>query len=164
MGLLRGRQSADAEAFGPAVLLLDRWNPDRVLINLNPDPSLEAEKWADLQKQLDTARERLLVVSAGNPRRRVRELARSAEGKITSAYQASGWAVRDIQANRDNREWMDHARKVHAEAAAAMEDLISANFGWHLFGRPLRALIPRRRRRNPPALAPQQREGPAPRG
>jgi hypothetical protein len=166
VGLLRGRQSADAEAFGPAVLLLDRVHPDRVTMNINPDPSVEGEKWAQLEKQVDLARERLLVVSAGNPRHRVRELARLAEVKVFNAYNASAWAIGDMQANRDNPEWMDHARKVHSEAAAAMEDLISANFDWHLFGRPPRALIPRRRRRNPPALdsaaaeVPQQREGP----
>lgn len=172
VGLRRGRQSADAEAFGPAVLLLDRVNPDRVTMNLHPDPALVAAQWAELERQLDTARERLLIVSAGNPRYRVRELARLAEVKITNAYKASGWAIRDMQANRDNPEWMDHARKVHAEAAAAMEKLISANFGWHLFGRPLRGLVSRRRRRAdiPQALdrgagkTPHQPESPAPRG
>jgi hypothetical protein len=167
VGLLRGRQSADAEAFGPAVLLLDRVNPDRVAININRDPYVEPEKWGQLGRQLDLARERLLIVSAGNPRRHVRELARLAEVKVFNAYNASSWLISDMLANRDNPEWMDHARKAHAEAGAAMEDLISANFGWHLFGRPLRALVPWRRRRKPPALdsaaaeMPQQREGPA---
>jgi hypothetical protein len=56
LGMRRSGQAADAEAFGPAVLLLDRINPDRVLINLNPDPAAEAAKWAELQPQLDTAR------------------------------------------------------------------------------------------------------------
>jgi hypothetical protein len=130
LGWHRARQSADAEAFGPAVLLLDRVNPDRVTMNLNADAAAEAPKWAELQRQLDTARERLLVVSAGNPRRHVRELARAAEVKAGNALKkASLWAVRDMQANRDNREWMDHARKPHAEAATAMRDLIDANFG-----------------------------------
>src|SRR5260370_27215264 len=64
LGLHRARQSADAETFGPAVLLLDRLNPDRVTINLNPDAAAEAEKWAELQRQLDVARERPLVVIA----------------------------------------------------------------------------------------------------
>ena len=40
-----------------------------------------------------------------------------------------------MQANRDNREWMDHARKTHAEAATAMRNLIDANFGWRVFPR-----------------------------
>jgi hypothetical protein len=135
LGLLRARQAADAEAFGPAVLLLDRVNPDRVTINLNPDVAAEAAKWAELQRQLDTARQRLLIVSAGNPRRHVRELARAAEVKVTNAFQASSWAVRDLQANRDNPEWMDHARKTHAAADAAMRTLIDANFGWRVFRR-----------------------------
>jgi len=135
LGLHRARQSADAEAFGPAVLLLDRVNPDRVTMNLNADAAAEAPKWAELQRQLDTARERLLVVSAGNPRRHVRELARAAEVKVDNAFKASLWAVRDMQANRDNREWMDHARKTHAEAATAMRNLIDANFGWRVFPR-----------------------------
>lgn len=172
MGLLRGRQAADAEAFGPAVLLLDRVNPERVTINLNPDPSLEGEKWAELQKQLDAARERLLVVSAGNPRRDVRELARLAEVKVTSAYQASAWAVRDLQTNRDNHEWLDRARKAHDEAMTAMRDLIRANFGWHPLEGVRRRWRARQLRRQvvaPQALdqaaasVSQNREGPAPR-
>ena len=76
-----GRQSADAEAFGAAILLLDRVNPDRVAINLNPDTTAESAKWAELQEQLAVARERLLVVSAGHPRRHVRELALATEVK-----------------------------------------------------------------------------------
>jgi hypothetical protein len=104
-------------------------------MNLNADAAAEAPKWAELQRQPDTARERLLVVSAGNPRRHVRELARAAEVKVDNAFKASLWAVRDMQANRDNREWMDHARKTHAEAATAMRNLIDANFGWRVFPR-----------------------------
>jgi hypothetical protein len=170
LGMLRGRQASDAEAFGPAVLLLDRVNPDRVTMNISPDSAVEAEKWTGLQRQLEVARERLLVVRAGSPRHRVRELAGLAEVRVFNAYNASLWAIHDLQANRPNPPWIDHARRAHAEAVAAMDDLISANFGWHLFGRPLRALIPWWRRRNPPALgstaveARQQREGPPPRG
>jgi hypothetical protein len=130
LGMRRSGQAADAEAFGPAVLLLDRINPDRVLINFNPDPAAEAAKWAELQPQLDTARGRLLVVSAGNPRRAVRQLAESAEAKLFAAYNASAWAVRDMQANRDNDEWIKTARQAHADAVAAMYALIDANFGW----------------------------------
>lgn len=135
VGLRRARQSADAEAFGPAVLLLDRLNPERVTIDLNPDATAEAAKWAELQRQIDVARERLLVVSAGHPRRYVRKLAQAAEVKITQAFQASGFAVVDMHANRDNLEWMNHARKTHAEAEAAMRKLIDANFGWSALGR-----------------------------
>lgn len=80
LGLHRARQSADAEVFGPAVLLLDRLNPERVTINLNPDAIAEGAKWAELQRQLDVARERLLVVSAGHPRRHVRKLAQTGRG------------------------------------------------------------------------------------
>ena len=135
LGLHRARQAADAETFGPAVLLLDRLNPERVTINLNPDATAEAAKWAELQRQLDVARERLLVVSAGHPRLRLRKLAQGAQVKIANAFQASHWAVRDLQVNRDNPEWMDHARKTHAEAEAAMRNLIDANFSWSVFGR-----------------------------
>ncbi len=130
LGLHRARQSADAEAFGPAVLLLDRINPERVAMNFNPDGAAERAKWAQLQRQLEVARERLLVVSAGNPRRHVRGLARGAEAKVTNAFQASGWVVGDMQANRDISKGMAHARKRHAEAEDAMRDLIDANFGW----------------------------------
>ena len=135
LGLQRARQAADAEAFGPAVLLLDRVNPDRVAVNFNPDTTAEGAKWAELQRQVDVARERLLVVSAGNPRRHVRELARAAEVKVDNAFKASHWAVGDMQANRDNREWLDHAQKTHAQADAAMRNLIDANFGWRVFRR-----------------------------
>lgn len=135
LGLHRARQSADAEAFGPAVLLLDRLHPDRATMNLSPDTTAEAEKWAELRRQLDLARERLLVVSAGNPRRHVRELARAADTKVSNAFQASSWAVHDLRANRDNPGWMDHARQTHAEAEAAMRNLIDANFGWRVFRR-----------------------------
>jgi hypothetical protein len=165
LGLVRGRQSADAEAFGPALLLLDRVNPERVTINLNPDPSLEAEKWAELEKLLDTARERLLVVSAGNPRLYVCELAWSADVKVFNAYNASAWAVRDLQANRVNPEWMDYARKAHGKAVTAMRDLIRANFGWH----PVAGVRWRwrarqlRRQVDAPQAVPQNREGSPPR-
>jgi hypothetical protein len=130
VGLHRQRQSADAEAFGPAVLLLDRVNPDRLTINLIPDPVAEAAMLADLQQQINLARERLLVVSAGNPRSRVRMLARIAEVKLANVFHGSSWAVRDLQANRNNPGWMEHARKTHAEAVAAMDALIEANFAW----------------------------------
>ena len=40
-----------------------------------------------------------------------------------------------MQANRDNPEGMDNARKAHAEANAAVRSLIGANFGWHVFRR-----------------------------
>ena len=35
-------------------------------INLNPDPETEAAMLADLKSQIGLARERLLIVSAGN--------------------------------------------------------------------------------------------------
>jgi hypothetical protein len=140
IGLHRQRQSADAEAFGPAVLALDRVNPDRLTINLIPDPVAEAASLADLQRQINLARERLLVVSAGNPRRQVRKLARIAEVKLASVFHGSSWAVSDMQANRANPGWMDHARKTHAEAVAAMDALIEADFAWSVFGHRPRAM------------------------
>lgn len=128
LALRRGRQSADAEAFGPAVLLLDRVHPARVTMNASSDREAEAAKWAELRGQLDVARERLLIVSAGNPRRNVRELARTAEAKLTTAFEASGWAVHDLILNRDNAEWVTQAQQAHAEAESAMRNLIAANF------------------------------------
>jgi hypothetical protein len=38
LGLRRTRQASDAEAFGPAVLLLDRFQPDRVMFSISRDP------------------------------------------------------------------------------------------------------------------------------
>jgi hypothetical protein len=140
LALHRQRQAADAEAFGPAVLLLDRTNPDRLTTNLIPDPVAEAAFLADLQGQINLARERLLVVSAGNPRRQVRKLARIAEIKLASVFHGSSWAVSELQAGRANPGWMDHARKTHAEAVAALDALIEANFAWSVFGRRRRAM------------------------
>lgn len=140
VGLHRQRQSSDAEAFGPAVLVLDRVNPDRLTINLIPDPVAEAAMLADLQQQINLARERLLVVSAGNPRRQVRKLARIAEVKLANVFHGSSWAVRDLQASRTNPEWTEHARKAHAEAVAALDSLIEANFAWSVFSHRPRAM------------------------
>jgi hypothetical protein len=140
VGLRRQRQASDAEAFGPAVLLLDRVNPERLTINLIPDPVAEAAMLADLQQQINLARERLLVVSAGNSRRHVRKLARIAEVKLANLFHGSSWSVRDMQANRNNPERTEHARKAHAEAVAAIDALIEANFAWSVFGHRPRAM------------------------
>jgi hypothetical protein len=167
LGLHRQRQSADAEAFGPAVLLLDRLNPDRVMINAGPDDAAEAAKWQDLQHQLDVARERLLVVSAGNPRRHLRELARAAEVKLANAFQRSSWAVRDLRTNTDNPEWVAEARRTHAAAVAAVEALIEENFGWRMFGRRPRMILAsatgKVRRRQPRSRDNARRSGSRPR-
>lgn len=141
LGLRRAGQSADANAFGPAILLLDRVNPDRVAINVNPDAQAEDAKWAELRQQLGVARERLLTVSAGNPRRYVRELARDADVKLTNAFEAARWVIVDMEANKDNPEWMGTARQRHVEAMNSMRNLIDANFGWSVFSRrPWKAL------------------------
>jgi hypothetical protein len=128
LGLRRARQSTDAEAFGPALLLLDRLTPDRVAINLR-DAETEATEWAELELQRDIARERLLVVSAGHPRRRVRELAQETQVKIANAFRDSGLLVRDML-RRDDLDLMEQARQTHAEAMTAMRELINANFEW----------------------------------
>jgi hypothetical protein len=137
LGLRRTRQSTDAEAFGPALLLLDRLHPDRVAMNLR-DADTEAATWVELQQQLHEARERLLVVSAGHPRRRVRQLAQDAQIKVANAFSSSQWVVGDMLRNRDNTEWMDHARQTHADATTAMRRLIDANFEWHPLQLPTR--------------------------
>jgi hypothetical protein len=149
IGLRRGRQSSDAEAFGAAILLLDRVNPERVTINLNPDPTAEDAKWAELQEQFTAARERLLVVSAGHPQQRVRELALDTEIKIANAFHASQWAVRDMQNKRDNPEWMTHARKAHGDAEAKLRELIDTNFAWSIFGHRLYGIRLKRKAAKP---------------
>ncbi|MFD9485644.1 hypothetical protein ACFWBX_16985 [Streptomyces sp. NPDC059991] len=133
LGLRRARQSSDAEAFGPAVLFLDLVHPDRVSLNVSPDQETEAAKWAALSQQAQTARERLLVVSAGHPRRRVRELAQEAQVKLANAHQASGRQASDVAKHEGDPEWRAHALKAYAEADAAMRKLINAHFKW--FGR-----------------------------
>jgi len=128
VGLRRQRQTADAEAFGPAVSLLARVDPDRVLINLGPDTETEVAELSDLEQRVNVARERLLVVAAGHPRRHVRDLARAAEVKLAAVFHGTGWAVIDMMLHRDNPEWMAHARQTYAEADKALNDLIEANF------------------------------------
>jgi hypothetical protein len=132
IGLRRARQSNDAEAFGPALLLplLYRVQPDRVMVNISPEPSVRTVRLMKLSQETDTARERLLVVSAGHPRRRVRDLAGLAQVKLGNANHAKGWQVADMQMGKDNPEWVDHYREDYAEAETAMRDLIDANFAW----------------------------------
>jgi hypothetical protein len=130
MGLRRGRQSNDAEAFGPALLLLHRLQPDGVMWNVSSDAAVEAAKWEGFPEQIAMARERLLVVRAGNPRRRVRDLAGIAEIKLGNVYRAMGYQLRDMLTNRDNPEWVVHYRETYSEADRAMRDLIEANFAW----------------------------------
>jgi hypothetical protein len=67
VGLHRTRQAADAEAFGPAMLLLDRFQPDQVMLFFSGDVEVESAKWAELPQQVAAARERLLVIRAGAP-------------------------------------------------------------------------------------------------
>jgi hypothetical protein len=130
IGLRRARQSNDAEAFGPALLLrlLYRIQPDRVMVNISPEPSVRTVRLMKLSHETDTARERPLVVSAGHPRRRVRDLADLAQVKLGNVNHAMGWQVGDM--GEDNPEWVDHYREVYAEAETAMRDLIDTNFAW----------------------------------
>ena len=130
MGLRRSRQSNDAEAFGPAMLLLYRLEPDRVMMNVSSDADAEYEKWKGFPEQIARARERLLVVSAGNPRRRVRDLANVAQVKLGNVHHAMGWQLDFMLSNRDNPGWVEIYRKDHADAQKAMQDLIDANFAW----------------------------------
>jgi hypothetical protein len=130
MGWRRSRQSSDAEAFGPALLLLHRLEPYSIMMNVGPDAEAEAAKWVDLPQKVETARERLLVVSAGNPRRRVRDLAFIAQVKLGSLYNAMGWQVVNMLRNKANDDWVEHFRTTHAEAEAAMRELVNANFAW----------------------------------
>jgi hypothetical protein len=132
MGLRRTRQASDAEAFGPALLLLHRLNPYSVMANVNADPEVEAAKWADMPQTVETARGRLLVVSAGNPRKRVRDLAFTAQRKLGELDHAAGFLVHDMLRNNDNPGWVEHFREVHAETETAVRELIDANFAWGL--------------------------------
>jgi hypothetical protein len=130
IGLRRARQSNDAEAFGPALLLLYRIQPDRVMVNISPEPSVRTVRLMELSHETDTARERLLVVSVGHPRRRVRDLADLAQVKLGNVKHAMGWRVGDMQMGKDNPEWVDHYREVYAEAETAMRNLIYTNVAW----------------------------------
>ena len=126
--LRRSGQSRDAEAFGPALLLLDRLDPERVTFNVSRDPQEENAKWARLSEQADRARERLLVVSAGHSRKKVRDLAGAAEVRLFNTFANSGWQAADMTRGESDAEWMATARKTHAEADAALRALIDENF------------------------------------
>jgi hypothetical protein len=76
----------------------------------------------------------------GTPDGTSESFARIAEVKLANVFHGSSWAVRDLQANRNNPEWTEHARKTHTEAAAAMDALIEANFAWSVFGHRPRAM------------------------
>jgi len=130
IGLHRGRQATDAEAFGPAMLLLYRMNPDRIMIKISSDSDAEDANVAKLAEQTDTARERLLIVRAGNPRRRVRDLADLAQTRLGNVHHAMGWQVRSMLRHEDNPGWVDHYRQTHVEAETTMRKLIDANFAW----------------------------------
>ena len=65
----------------------------------------------------------------------MRRRAADARVKLANAFTASQWQVSDMLRNRDNREWMDEARKAHAEATSAMRELVDANFAWSPFSR-----------------------------
>jgi hypothetical protein len=123
----RDRQAADGQAFGPVLLLLNRMDPLRVTINVG-NAEVEEARWRELNQQVDAACERLLVVAAGHPRRRIRVLAEQAQVKLANVSQASRWAVRDLLQNKDNPEWMEHAQKTHQEATEALRELIGASF------------------------------------
>ncbi|MER5642081.1 hypothetical protein ABT095_34730 [Kitasatospora sp. NPDC002227] len=126
--LRRARQATDAEAFGPALLLLDQIHPDRVSMNVSTDPTVEDAKWVPLAKQAQVARERLLVVRAGHPRRRVRDKAGDAEVKLANAYISSRWQASDMAQHKGSLEYRETALGNHAEAVKAVTDLINANF------------------------------------
>jgi hypothetical protein len=129
-GLRRGRQATDAEAFGPAMLLLYRMQPDRIMMNVSRDADTETANMTELAQQTQAARERLLIVRAGHPRQRVRKLADHAQVKIGNLLHAMGWQVHDMLTVKNNPEWEEHYRDVYAEAETAMVDLIDANFAW----------------------------------
>ena len=132
MSLRRARQSTDAEAFGPALLLLYRMQPDQVMMNISPDADVDAGRLTEMAQQTNKARGRLLVVRAGHPRRQVRDLADIAQVKLGNAHYAMGWQVTDMHQNRDNPEWVDRYRETYTEAETAMRELIAANFAWRL--------------------------------
>src|SRR5262249_53350906 len=126
VGLRRGRLASDAAVFGPARVLLGRMNPDAVMFNFSNDRDTELSKWADLARQVDAARQGLLTVAAGHPRRGVRRGAEVVERKISAIQVAFGWQVSDMLRNHDNPEWLKHYREVYAEADKALRDLIEA--------------------------------------
>jgi hypothetical protein len=116
-----------AQAVGPAMLLLDRMDPVRVTMNVGTAEA-EQDRWKELTQQVYAARERLLIIAAGHPRRDIRNLAEQAQVKLANVLQASGWAVSDLLRNRNNPEWIEHARNTHNEARDALQELIDTTF------------------------------------
>jgi len=116
-----------AQAVGPAMLLLDRMDPVRVTMNVG-SAEAEEDRWKELTQQVYATRERLLIIAAGHPRRDIRNLAEQAQVKLANVLQASGWAVSDLLRNRNNPEWIEHARKTHEEAKNALQELVETTF------------------------------------
>jgi hypothetical protein len=56
------------------------------MMNVILDADAEYEKWKDMPELIAAARERLLVVSAGNPRRRVQDVANVAQVKLGNVH------------------------------------------------------------------------------
>jgi hypothetical protein len=129
--VLRDRQAVDAQAIGPAMLLLERMDPLRVMINVG-NAEVEEARWKELNQHVDVVRERLLVMAAGHPRRDIRELAKQAQMKLANVRQASGFAVSDLLQNRANPEWVEHAQETHREATDALRELVDASFARRL--------------------------------
>src|SRR5689334_7236325 len=79
-------------------------------------------------ERVDAARERLLVISAGHPRRDIRELAEQAQVKLANLRNPSQRAVMDLLAHKNNPEGMTGALDVHGDAREALRSLIEATF------------------------------------
>ena len=65
-----------------------------------------------------------------NPRKRVRDLAFTAQRKLGELDNAAGYQVSYMLRDKDNPGWEEHFRDVHTEAEIAVRELIDANFAW----------------------------------
>jgi hypothetical protein len=144
------------------------------MVNITVNAEVQDARLAEVSQLTDTARERLLVVMAGHPRRHVRELADIAQVKLGRAFGAMGWQVSDMLGNKDNPEWVQHYRVAYAEADSAIRELIDANFAWGFLrptalvnrvrawwrnGRTSSALLARRRSRKSSSTPPRHYSG-----
>jgi hypothetical protein len=121
LGIRRRVRETDAAVFGPAMLLLNEFDPDIAAMAVLPDRQAELDRWRERATRLNSAREQLLVIAAGHPRRQVREGAERTQVALANAARSTTWVVRDITANPNNPDGMTQAR-------AALSSVVAAHF------------------------------------
>ncbi len=119
------RRERAAETLGPLQALLSAADPDRLAFSADPVRSERAfealdEQWQRLQGPL-------LVMRAGDPSDRVRDLARRLDAATEKSLASARFYVNDLlQPAVDARPAREEARRDQAEARQVLEELLEA--------------------------------------